>query len=118
MKCFLQVDALGQAVGGDEHVRAVALGEFGDPAFTFGRWQLAGDGDDVHAVLRGAERGGEVLGDVVGGVDEAAEHDRAVAVVEQRLDLLGDRGQLAVLLRAGQLLGAFGESEQPATFRA
>ena len=51
-EALLQVDALGQAVGGDQHVRAVAVGELGDAAFALGGWQLAGDAATCTGFLR------------------------------------------------------------------
>ena len=45
----------------------------------------------------------EVLGDVLGGVDEPAEHDRVVAVGEQPGDDLRQLGELRVLRRSLEL---------------
>ena len=78
VEVLLQVDALGQAVGGDQH-RALArvAGQVADPGFPLVRRQDAGDGGDR---VVGAEALGQVLGDVLGGGDEPAEDDRVVAV--------------------------------------
>ena len=87
VEVLLEVDALGQAVGGDQHVVAVACRSARRRARALGRRQLTGDGCRRDRDASWAERVGEVLGDVVGGVDEAAEDDGVVAVGEQLLDL-------------------------------
>ena len=48
---LLQVDALGQAVGGDEDVRAVELGELLHAPLALGRRQLAGDASTCTGLL-------------------------------------------------------------------
>jgi len=65
----------------------------------------------VHRTLLRAQGGGEVLGDVVSGGDEAAEDDGVVAVGEQLLNLGRDSGELPVLLWADECGGAAGETE-------
>ena len=56
-----------------------------------------------------------MLGHVVGGVDEAAEHDGGVSVTQQQPELAGEGGQLTVLLVARQGLGSLGECLELAT---
>ena len=62
-----------------------------DARLALGRRQHAGDRSDLDAL---GQRRAELLGDVLGRRDEAAEDDRVVAVLEQLLD------QLDRLLRA------------------
>ena len=74
---MLQVDALGQAIGGHEGA-AVGFGHvFDSLAALFGR-ELAGDG--VDGGLR--KCGFEVFGHVVSRGDVAAEHDGVVAITQ------------------------------------
>ena len=82
-EAVLQVDALREAVGGDQQPGAVVLGERVDAGFAFFGGQGSGDGLDPQAGVLGRQRGSEVLGEVVGGGDVAAEHDRVVAVGQQ-----------------------------------
>ena len=87
LEILLQVDALGQAVGGDQDLSRFP-GGIGEAAHPFGallRCQLAG-----HHLNRGLrELLPEVGGDVVGGRYEPAEHDRVEAVGQQRPDCGG-----------------------------
>ncbi len=89
---LLEVDAFGEAIGGDQD----ALGGFaqlGDAGFAFFRRDVAGDG--VDGVVR--EGLGEGGAQVFGGGDEAAENDGRETVVEKLLDDGFDGGELGVL---------------------
>lgn len=79
------------AVGGDQDTTAARIDEVADALDTLGGGQGAGDGRDVDLL----QFAGQVFGDVVGGVDEPAEHDRVEAVLEQGLDLLDQGGEPA-----------------------
>ena len=79
----LEVDAFGQAVGGDQDAGPVVGGEVVDAGSAFLRRQGAGDGLDPRGRDGFGERSGEVLGEVLGGRDVAAEDDRVVAVGEE-----------------------------------
>jgi hypothetical protein len=94
----LEVDALGEAVGADEDA-AIGLGEASDAIFSLFRGELAGDRFDGDPL---GEVGAELLGEVVGGGDEAAEEDGGVASVEELADEGGGALQLVVLGGAGE----------------
>ena len=76
--------------------------------------QGAGDRGHVRGLL---QRGGQVCGDVLGGVDEPAEHDRVIPVGQQPGHDLGDLGELRIQLGALEGFGVAGEAEQAAAFR-
>ena len=84
-EAVLQVDAFGEAVGGDQQPRAVVVGEAVDAQFPLLGRQGAGDRVDAQARALLGQRGGEMFGEVVGGGDVAAEHDGVVALGEQVL---------------------------------
>ena len=51
---FLQVDSLAQAVGSDQNVVAIAVGQPGHSLSAFGRRELTGHGLHVNGTLGGA----------------------------------------------------------------
>ena len=55
-EALLQVDALREAVGGDEDVVAVGGGQFSHPAFALGWREFSGDADDRRLLLQRAAR--------------------------------------------------------------
>ena len=82
VEVVLEVDALGQAVGGDQdpargRVLPGELGQLLDPRQALLGRERAGDGPD-HGLA--AQLAVELLGEVLGGRDVAAEDDRVVAV--------------------------------------
>ena len=97
LEVLLQVDALGQAVRGDQDVPPRLAGELGDAVLPFGGWQLP-----VTAATRPLLPSClcEVLGNVLGGRDEPAEDDRVIPIGQQPLDLLNHGGELLVVLLA------------------
>ncbi len=104
VEVVLEVDALRQAVGGDEDAaggRVVGrlLGQLLDALDALLRRQRA-----RHALDDGlaAELAVEVVADVLGGRDVAAEDDRVVAVLEQRLQVLDQGFQLQVGVRSSR----------------
>ena len=117
IEVLLEVDAFGEAVGAHEHEPAAAgpriSGQPGDARLALGVRQPAGD--RLHPdVLR--ERVAQVPGDVLRGVDEAAEDDGVEAVPEERLDLAHRALKLPVV-RGIQRLRAARELQQPAARR-
>ena len=113
IEVLLEVDAFGEAVGAHEHEPAAPGGEESDAPLALGMRQPAGD--RLHPnVLR--ERVAQVLGDVLRGVDEAAEDDGVEAVPEERLDLAHRALKLPVV-RGIQRLRAARELQQPAARR-
>ena len=114
LEAALQVHAFGQAVGGDEHrAPGFVFGELPDPRFALVGRQHAGDRGDLVVV---AEAARQVLGDVLGGVDETAEHDRVVAVQQKPGDHLGEQGELGVA-GAFQLGRPVGKPPEPPAMR-
>ena len=113
VEVVLEVDALGEAVGADEDEAAAFRGEGSDPRISFGRWQPAGDRLHPNALREG---GAKVPGDVLRGIDEAAEDDRVEPVREKGLDLAHRALELAVV-RGIEGFGPAGEREQPAPGR-
>ena len=108
VEVLLQVDALAQAVGADQHaVLGGRLAELEDARLALRRRQQAGDALDLDVLeaLALGQRRAQTVGHVVGGRDEAAEDDRPVALAQQRLDDVGGLGQLGVALEALELLG-------------
>src|ERR1017187_502443 len=90
----LQVDAFTETIGGHEY----ALREFGecaDTVLTLGRSEFAGDTDDFGAARDLAART-KCGGDVLGGLDEAAEDDWLVTVLEKRGDNPDRSGELRI----------------------
>ena len=83
VEVLLEVDALGQAVGGDQDAPVVA-DQLLDPLAPLLVADLAGDRAHLEPVERPARSLGSYVGEVVGGGDEAAEHDRPEAVLQQR----------------------------------
>ena len=114
LKVVLQVDAFGQAVGGDQYPAAVLLGQRGDARDTLGRWQRSGHDGDVGGPLEGLC---EVRAHVLGGGDEAAEHDGVESVGQQTFDDLRQLGEFRVVFRAVQVVGLLGHAQQAAHFR-
>ena len=114
VEVVLEVDALGQAVGGDQDAAGAVfllgcLGELLDAVEPLGRGERAVDaGDDGLP----AELAVQLPGEVLAGGDVAAEDDRVVAVGEELLDGLDEQGELLVLLGALQGGGALGERGQ------
>ena len=114
VEVVLEVDALGQAVGGDQDAAGAVfllgcLGEPLDAVEPLGRGERAVDaGDDGLP----AELAVQLPGEVLAGGDVAAEDDRVVAVGEELLDGLDEQGELLVLLGALQGGGALGERGQ------
>ena len=113
VEVVLEVDALGQAVGANENETAAFRGEGSDTRISFGRWQPAGD--RLHPNVLG-EGGAKVPGNVLRGIDEAAEDDRVEPVREKGLDLAHRALELAVV-RGIEAFGSAGEREQPAPRR-
>ena len=110
LEAGLQVHAFRQAVRGDEDgTPGLVLGQVPDPRQALVGRQDAGDRGD--RVLL-AEAVGELLGDVLGGVDEAAEQDRVVAVEQQLGDDFGQQGDLGVACPL-QPFGPAGEALEP-----
>ena len=117
VEVVLEVDALGEAVRADEDEAAAFRGEGGDARLSFGRWQPAGDRlhpdvpDDPSASNAPSalgEGGAKVSGDVLRGIDEAAEDDRVEPVREKGLDLAQRALEFAVV-RGIEGLGPAGE---------
>ena len=114
LEVLLEVHALGQAVGRDQDgALRLVPGQTVDARHTLVRRQRPGDGGDRVAV---AQAPGQVLGDVFGGVDEAAEDHRVVPVEQQLLRGLLDQLELLVA-GAFELPGAGGETPQPPPVR-
>jgi len=99
----LEVDALAQAVGADEHPLGM-LGQVLDPVLPLLGREGAGDGGDLDALEGGPEMGG----DVVGRVDKPAEDDRLVAVLDELFRDGDELLELEVGL-AGEFLSVAGE---------
>src|SRR4051812_33714423 len=89
----LQVDALAQAVGADEHPAWLAR-KLGNPPLTLGGREPPGHARDRRPPPK---RAPEVLSEVFGGGDEAAEDDRVKAVAHEILD----EADRALQLRVG-----------------
>ena len=117
IEVLLEVDAFGETVGAHEHEPAAPgpriSGQPGDALLALGVRKPAGD--RLHPnVLR--ERGAQVPGDVLRGVDEAAEDDGVEAAPEERPDLAHRALKLPVV-RGIQRLSAARELQQPAARR-
>jgi hypothetical protein len=70
---ILKIYPFGEAVGGDQHDGAVVRGQLSDACTSQLGWKSTGDRCDARARPEGVR---QVLSNVVGGVDEAAEDDR------------------------------------------
>ena len=114
LKPLLKVHALTQAVGRHEDAATISLGEVSDPLGALRRRKGAGDGHDGDRFLQLI---GEVGSDILGGVDEPAEHDRVETVLQQGVHLLDQCCELGILLRAGQGIGLACEREQASAMR-
>ena len=109
VKAFLEVDALAQAVGGDQDAPGVRP-ELLDAELALGGRQCARHRGDLDAPGQGFP---QFLGHVLGGGDKAAEQDRAVPVLQQ---LFRDRrrlGQLGVVRRTLEPVRAACVAQQP-----
>jgi len=118
LEVALQVDALGEAVGGDQHLAALSrpLGEVRDPCRALLRREFPGD--DLHLDVP-AQRGAQVLSDVVRRGDEPAEHDRVEVVPQEITYLGGEEGELGICRRCGcQVQGAAPEVAEGAASTA
>ena len=91
---FLEVDAFGQAVRGDEDFLLAVVHRLDARAALVGR-HLAVDDLDPHAAERLLQR----FADPLGGRDVAAENDGREAFLEQRLQPAHQRRQLRVVIR-------------------
>ena len=103
----LKVDAFGETIGANQHVLRRSA-EGGDAGFTVGRRQCAGHGIDSDVLPEGIA---EMSCNVVGGVDEPAEDDWAMAIGEEGFDVLCGLNQLLIGL-SGKGFGAAGEGEE------
>lgn len=105
----MEIDALGETVGGDEDdgllVFGPCLAECGDAILAFVSGVFAGDG--VHGDL--FEGCGEVLGDVAGGGDVAAEDDRAEAVGKEIPEVRDEGCEFGIACGTGELAGGSDE---------
>jgi hypothetical protein len=110
VEVLLEVDALGEAVGGDEDALRV-LSEGRDATLTLVVRKPAGDGLDGDVAQLIAKCGG----DVFSGFDELTEDDWGPAEVDQLSDGSNAGFELAVG-RALQLLGPKGQLTEPAAF--
>ncbi len=108
VEVLLEVDALGQAVGADQHVLARLGDQAGDACFALGGRQQAGHRLDPHL---GGQCLAQLAGHVLGGVHEPAEDDGLEAVLEQRLDLADGALELVVGF-GGEGFGPPGELQQ------
>ena len=96
----LEVDAFGEAVGGDEN-GLLGFTEEVDPLLTFVGGILAGDGlDGCPLELRG-----EMQGDVAGGSDIAAEDNRTEPVFEQAAKVGDEGGKFGIAFGAVEAMG-------------
>ena len=100
VELFLQVDALGQAVGRDQQTTRGFAQRFDAALALLGR-EFAGD--RVHG--NAAELAIQMLAQVVGGGDVSTEHHRVEAVGDELLKVLGEQAQLGIALLARQLAG-------------
>src|SRR5258707_2071550 len=82
----LEVDAFGEAVGGDQDARPSVSSEVGDTGFAFLWREGACHSLHTRGGMGFGERRGEVLGEVLGRRDVSAEEDRMVAVSGKRTD--------------------------------
>ena len=110
----LEVDAFREAVSGDEDPSGT-FAKVGDAAIALLRYELSGDRDDLSSAV---EALGEVVSDVVSGVDEAAETDRVEAVVVQLLEQASGVGELGVSRFAVELSSELGELLEAAPVRS
>ena len=110
VEVLLQVDALGETVGADEHELTRLPDQLRDPSLALGRRKQARYRLDAHL---GGQDGPQLLGHVIRGIDEAAEDDGVEPVVEQRLDLAGSALQFEIVCRLHGFRPA-SELEQPA----
>ena len=78
VEVLLQVDALAEAVGADQHA-LFGLCQLGDARFAFVRGQGAGHGSDFDV----AQLLTQLLGDILGSWDEATEDNRIEAVADE-----------------------------------
>ena len=103
----LEIDPFTEAVGADEQPLGM-FRELRDPVLTLLRGKRAGDRGNFHPLENAPQLGG----DVVGGVDEAAEHNRLIAILDE---LLGESDELLELdvFVAEELLRFAGEVSQP-----
>ena len=102
----LKVDALGQAIGCDEHGRdlPVEIREALHALFALVGGEFPGDDRDVRVA---SPEGVSQLGaDVMGGGDVAAEHHRAEPVPHEFPDLCDERVELGIVAVTAQCIGA------------
>jgi hypothetical protein len=83
-----------------------------DLFFAFVVADVAGDRLDMQAVELPSEEPAQLSRDISGGRDEAAEHDRTMAVPEQPAKDFGQLPELRILLRSGERSGAFAEARE------
>ena len=97
---ILQVDSLGQAVGGDQDPSALGGAEQGHARLALLGRHLAGHGADGDALQVLAQ----VAGHVVGGRDEAAEHHHVEPLRDQLRDVRRGGPELRIAALAGEAL--------------
>ena len=109
VEVLLEVDALGEAIGADEHVLARAR----RPALAMRASRSAGGSSPVTDSIRtlAGSALAKLAGHVIRRVDEAAEDDRLEAVLEQRLDLAHGALELEIA-RPDDGFGAPGKLQQ------
>src|SRR5581483_3494338 len=108
-EALLQVDTLGQAVGGDQHTYPIVGGEVFYPRFAFLRWQGPGDRFDPQGRVFARQQRPQLVGEVLGGRDVAAEDDGVEPVADQRVHDRREALELGVTLRPAQRRRLLGE---------
>ena len=111
-KPVLQVDAFGEAVGCDQHPGPIMISEVPDARFAFLGRKVAGHGLRPRGRVGFGEGSGEVLGEVVGGWDVAAEDDRVIAACDKGIDDRDGAFEFGVAFHAPQCCCIAGEGTQ------
>jgi len=109
VEVILEIDALAEAIGGDEHP-AACTSQFLDARLALGRWQIAGHSRHFDVFRQSGTQG---VSEVLGGGDETAEDKRLESVLNELPDQIDGLLQLGVFL-SGERLGLAGHIEQAA----